>query len=154
MGNQLLFVLLFRRVRLIADSASACQCVMHGKLLLELSDVFLVLLEQQFRVEIDINRDVIADFHHTRSKLKSRDGFFKMCTLWPDIRNHAGFGVATNGVLKKISEFVLTIRNVLSLLVTQGHYNLLEERKRFVDELCLNERLSFRTSLLSALRSS
>ncbi len=50
LGDELLLVLLFGSVGLVADASPAGEGVVHGQFLLQLPDVLLVLLQQQFGV--------------------------------------------------------------------------------------------------------
>ena len=57
-------MLLLRSIGLIADPTPIRKSIMHRQLLLQLLDIFLILLQQQFGVQVDINRYLIANLHH------------------------------------------------------------------------------------------
>ena len=71
--------------------------------------------------------------------------------LWPNICNHYSLAVTSYRVLEQVSEFALSIRNMISLFLWQCHDNLLEKGERFVNELCLEECWSFWTFFLGSL---
>ena len=58
-------ILLLWCVRIVLDSASAGQGVVHLELLLELSDLSLVLLEEERRVLKLVHDCLVLDFHHS-----------------------------------------------------------------------------------------
>lgn len=57
-----------------------------------------------------------------------------MASLGPDIGNHNGFAVATDGVTQKVGQFGLTVRDVATLLARQCKYHLFQETERLVDK--------------------
>ena len=143
LSNKLLLMLLLRSIGLIADPTPIRKSIMHCQLLLQLLDIFLILLQQQFGVQVDINRYLIADFHHPWCEFESRNSLLKMGGLRPDISYHTGLRIATNRIFQEIGQLVLPVRNVISLLVAQCNHNLLQKRQGFVDKLCLNQSPAF-----------
>lgn len=77
-----------------------------------------------------------------------------MTGLRPNVSNQTSLWITSNWIFEQISQLVLPVRNVLSLLVTEGNNNLFQERKRLVDKLGFNQSFSFRACFFSSLRSS
>ena len=101
-----------------------------------------------------IDHSFILDFHHSSSKLKSRDSFFNMSFLALHVSNHYSLAVSTNWVSQVISECSLSIWNMISLSVGESEYHLLEIGKTLVNMSSLNELTASCMSLLGSLRSS
>ena len=103
---------------------------------------------------LNINDRVVANLHHSTGKFKSSYGLFKVLWLRINIRYHNGVTVTANGILQEISQFTLSIRNVLPLVITDWNYNLLEESKWFVNISCFFKVYTLSSWLLSSFRAS
>ena len=89
------FYLLVWGVLVIGNSTSVLKGIMHSKFLFEISNFLFVSLDQKLGVHLDIYDGFIADSHHPCGKLKSRNSFFNVRRLGPDISYHQSFAVTT-----------------------------------------------------------
>lgn len=68
------FVLLFGSISIILDTALVGKCVMHGKLLFQLTDFPLKLLQEKFRIHLYVHYGLVRDLNHSACELKSGNG--------------------------------------------------------------------------------
>ena len=71
LGDELDFILLVSRVRVVLNAASTGKSVMHLQLLFEVSDFSLVLFEQTLWILQLVNDGLVLHLHHPGSKLQS-----------------------------------------------------------------------------------
>ena len=100
---------------------------MHRQFLLQISDLFLQLLQQPHWILLHIHHWRISDFHHARAKLKSRDAFLQVISFRPHISNHHSLAVSPNAVLQQIGQLALSVRYVVPPLVAHRDDHLLQE---------------------------
>lgn len=134
--------LLLRSVWIVLDSAPAGQSVVHLKLLLQFSDLPLVLLQKEGWVLQFIDHCLVLHLHHTSSKLEGRDGLLQVFLLRPDVCDHYRLAVATNRIFQKIGQLALPVRDVILLGIASRNHHLLQEGQRFVDIIGLFEPLN------------
>jgi len=60
-----------------------------------------------------------------------------MVRFRPDVGDQDSITVSSDGALKHVGEFALAIGNVLAFLVSGAYDDLLQERQRPVDVVCL-----------------
>ena len=113
----------------IVDSTTVRKGVMHGQLLLQITDLLLEAFDLESRVEHRVDSSLISDFHHTRSELQSGGSLTQVTRLRPDIRDHDSLAVAADGVTEEVGQLSLTVWDVTALLAAQGKDDLLEETK-------------------------
>ena len=126
-------ILLFRGVGVVLHFALVGQGVVHGELLLEVSDFLFELFKQELRVLLDVDDRLIADLHHARGELQSGNGFFNVLRLRVYVGDHDGLAVAANGVLEEVGKLALPVGDVVSLVVADGDHHLLQEGEGLVD---------------------
>jgi hypothetical protein len=90
---------------------------MHCKFLLELLDLPLHFLEEQFGILLHVNNGLVAHLHHATSELECGNGLLKVLGLGVYVGDHDSLTVATDGVLKEVSQLGLSVRNMISLVV-------------------------------------
>ena len=103
-----------RSIVVIGNAASVLEGIMHGKLLLEVSDLLLIAFDHQMLIKGHVNGCVIAHTHHASGKLKGRYGFLKVAALGPDIGDHHCLAVAAEGIAEEVGQAGLTIGDVVS----------------------------------------
>lgn len=63
--------------------------------------------------------------------------FLNLSSLCPDVSNHQGATVSSQGVLEDVGQLRLTVGDMLTSFVCQCSDHLLEKRERFIDIECL-----------------
>ena len=148
------FRLFFLTVTRIVDSSSILQRVVHRKLLLQIPDFFLVTFDLKSRVKHQIHRCLVLNLHHSGGKLQSWLCFFKVAILRPNIGNHYRLTIASKRISEVVCELGLSVRDVVSLFVTQSENHLFKEGQRLVNELRFFQNYSLRVGLLRAFTAS
>mmetsp|Transcript_40953 Transcript_40953/g.121423 ORF Transcript_40953/g.121423 Transcript_40953/m.121423 type:complete len:691 (+) Transcript_40953:250-2322(+) len=143
--------LLVRGIVVVRHGAPVPERVVHGQLLLQVLDLALVLLDEQVRVEVDVDGRLVGDTHHPGREAQGAGGLLKHLRLGPDVGDHCGLAVASDGVLQHVRQLRLPVRHVVAVLVAQGHHHLLQERERLVDVGRLLQRHAVSARLLNAL---
>lgn len=75
---------------------------MHGQLCFEVPDLPLVLLEEDVGVELDVHGEVVLYLHHSLREAQSGNTFLEVGLLRPDVGDHDGLTVASDGVLEEV----------------------------------------------------
>lgn len=151
LGELLDLGLLSLVVGCIVDPATVRQSVMHGELLLQVSDLLLEALDLQGRVHHGVHGCLVRDLHHARGELQRRSCLGQVARLWPNVSDHDGLAVTADRVAKEVGQFRLAVGNVAAFLARESEHDLLEERKRLVDEAGLLEDEALRACLLGHL---
>ena len=110
------------------DSSSVGEGVVHGQLLLQISDLLLVPFDLQCWVHHDIDCSLVGDFHHARGKLQRRIRLLNMPCLGPDIGHHDCLTIATKGVSEEVRKLCLSVGDMVTLGRAESQDHLLEER--------------------------
>lgn len=147
------FVSLLGRVGIVIDTTAVRQCVVHGKLLLEVSNFLLEALDLQRRVHDRVHHCLVLDLHHTRRKLQCRNGLFNVLLGAVHVGDHDGLAVTSERVTQQIRQGGLSIGYVIALLIGQSKDNLLKITETLVDMLRLLKKLTASVRLLGALRT-
>lgn len=120
-------VLLLSSVGIVLYTALVGEGIMHGELLLQLLDLLLHTFKEEFRVLLDVDYCLVADFHHAGGEFEGGNRFLVLLRLGIDVGNHDGLAVASDGVLEEVCELALTVRDVVTFVVAHTYYNLLQE---------------------------
>lgn len=120
-------VLLLSSVGIVLYTALVGEGIMHGELLLQLLDLLLHTFEKEFRVLLDVDDCLVADFHHAGGEFESGNCLLVLLRLRVDVGNHDCLAVASDGVLEEVCKLALTVRDVVTFVVTHTYYNLLQE---------------------------
>ena len=89
---------------------------MHGELLFQISDLFLVTLDLKCRVHHNVYGGFIGNLHHARCKLQSRVSLLNMAYFRPDVCNHDSLAITAKRVSQEVGQFGLSVWDVITLL--------------------------------------
>jgi hypothetical protein len=100
---------------------------MHSELLFQLLDLLLHTFKKEYRVLLDVDYCLVADFHHTGGEFERRNCLLVLLWLRIDVGYHDCLAVASNRILEEVSQLALTVRDMVTFAVAHTYNNLLQE---------------------------
>ena len=80
-------------------------------------------------------------FIHLFSKPQTSQTFIQRSSYRTHITKHQRFRITTQGMLKKMRQFRITVGNMTIAIACQGTYNITQTRQTFINTLCFLQSL-------------